>query len=230
MANKSGAIHGDQYPSFTSTAAIANAYVATKYHTVRNSIIICEDSTSLFAGILQQVSVAGKQCSIKTSGYSLAMAGGTRAIKDPLTATTDGKLIKATADSQFVYAIALQVIASGEVGEVFILSAPIKRSAFNAELVEVINATTPAPTGLATLYTMTPTASVNVPMAVVGPAGTRMAIKVLTAGTSSYTLTFTTNILATGTLATGTSDAKVFVVNFISDGTKRLEVSRTTAM
>jgi len=230
MAEKSWAIHGDTFPSFISTATITTPYVAMKYNTVRNKVIICEDAISKFAWILQSASTASVGCEIKTEGFSLARAWGTRAIGDPLTATTGWELIKSTADSEMVYAIALQVVVNDEIWEVYILGNPVRRTAFNAEQVEVIDPTTPASTGKATLYTMVPGASKNVPMASVAPAWTRMAIKVLTSWTSSYTLTFTTNMLTTGTLATWTTDAKVFVLNFISDGTKWLEVSRTTAM
>lgn len=61
-------------------------------------------------------------------------------------------------------------------------------------------------------------------------AGQRCILKVTTSGTTSYTLTFGTNTKSTGTLATGTTDAKVFVVQFIWDGTNWLEAGRTTAM
>lgn len=61
-------------------------------------------------------------------------------------------------------------------------------------------------------------------------AGQRKTLIVLTSGTSSYTLTFGTGFKTTGTLATGTVTAKVFVVNFVSDGTSLIETSRTTAM
>jgi hypothetical protein len=53
---------------------------------------------------------------------------------------------------------------------------------------------------------------------------------ITTSGTTSMTLTFGTNFKTTGTLATGTTTAKKFVINFIFDGTTFNEVSRTTAM
>lgn len=61
-------------------------------------------------------------------------------------------------------------------------------------------------------------------------AGQRATVIILTSGTSSYTLTFGTGFKTTGTLATGTVDAKVFVISFVSDGTSLIETSRTTAM
>jgi hypothetical protein len=61
-------------------------------------------------------------------------------------------------------------------------------------------------------------------------AGQRKALIVLTSGTSSFTLTFGSGFKTTGTLATGTVSAKVFVINFISDGVSFIETSRTTAM
>jgi hypothetical protein len=53
---------------------------------------------------------------------------------------------------------------------------------------------------------------------------------ITTSGTTSYTLTFGTNFKSTGTLATGTTTAKVFVITFVYDGTNLNEVSRTAAM
>lgn len=52
---------------------------------------------------------------------------------------------------------------------------------------------------------------------------------VSTSGTTSYTLTFGTNFHASGTLATGTVDAKTFVVNFVSIAGTLVETGRTAA-
>jgi hypothetical protein len=64
----------------------------------------------------------------------------------------------------------------------------------------------------------------------VAPAGAESSIIIVTSGTTSYTITFGTGFLTTGTLATGTVTAKTFVVNFVSDGTTMIETSRTVAM
>jgi hypothetical protein len=61
-------------------------------------------------------------------------------------------------------------------------------------------------------------------------AGTRCAIKVLTSGTSSFVITFGSGFKPTGTLATGTTTARVFIINWISDGTNLYEAGRTAAM
>ncbi len=82
---------------------------------------------------------------------------------------------------------------------------------------------------LTQLYTVTPTASETI-TASSAPVGYGVTLKVLTSGVSSFTLTFGTGFKTTGTLATGTSDAKVFMVSFVGDGTTMNEVSRTTAM
>lgn len=79
------------------------------------------------------------------------------------------------------------------------------------------------------VFTLTPTASETL-TASSAPVGAVMYLVVTTSGTSSYTLTFGTNFKSTGTLATGTVSAKVFVVTFVGDGTNMNEVSRTTAM
>lgn len=74
------------------------------------------------------------------------------------------------------------------------------------------------PTGNATLTTTVPV------------AGTRCTLLVLTAGSSSFTLTFGSGFKPVGTLATGTTGGRVFAVNFISDGTNLYETGRTAAM
>lgn len=61
-------------------------------------------------------------------------------------------------------------------------------------------------------------------------AGTRCAVKVLTSGTSSFVITFGSGFKPTGTLATGTTTNRVFIINWISDGTNLYEAGRTAAM
>lgn len=64
-----------------------------------------------------------------------------------------------------------------------------------------------------------------------GAAGKRLTFIITTSGVSSFTLTFGTNFKAAGTLATGTTTAKVFCVNFVcKDGTTWCETGRTAAM
>jgi hypothetical protein len=61
-------------------------------------------------------------------------------------------------------------------------------------------------------------------------AGTECFLLILTSGTSSRTITFGTGFKPVGTLATGTTSARVFVLSWISDGTNLYEVSRTAAI
>ena len=61
-------------------------------------------------------------------------------------------------------------------------------------------------------------------------AGIRCSLLILTSGASSYTITFGTGFRSTGTLATGVTTARYFMLQFISDGTTLVECSRTTAM
>lgn len=64
----------------------------------------------------------------------------------------------------------------------------------------------------------------------IAPAGQTRQLIILTSGTTSYTLTFGTGFKTIGTLATGTTSARRFILNFISDGTYMIEVSRTAAI
>lgn len=84
--------------------------------------------------------------------------------------------------------------------------------------------------GLATnnVVKVTPTASATY-TTTVPSAGTRCSIIILTSGSSSYTITFGTGFKTTGTLSTGVTTSRNFVIDFISDGTNLLETGRTTA-
>ncbi len=64
----------------------------------------------------------------------------------------------------------------------------------------------------------------------VPPAGCQAHTIILTSGTSSYVITFGSGFKPTGTLATGTTSGRVFVVHWISDGTNLYESGRTVAM
>jgi hypothetical protein len=92
----------------------------------------------------------------------------------------------------------------------------------------VSSATIAVDASAASLFTLVPahTATLNVSG---GVSGEHLTLRVLTSGTTSYTLTFGTGFSSTGTLATGTTDAKVFVVSFVHDGTAFREVARTAA-
>jgi hypothetical protein len=78
------------------------------------------------------------------------------------------------------------------------------------------------------VFTITPTATQTL-TASAGNAGDEVTLFVYTSGVTSYTLTFGTGFKSTGTLATGTTTAKQFSIQFISDGTNLCEVGRTTA-
>jgi len=64
----------------------------------------------------------------------------------------------------------------------------------------------------------------------VPPAGSQAIVIIVSSGASSRTVTFGTGFAATGTLATGATTARRFVVSFVSDGTRLLECSRTAAI
>lgn len=61
-------------------------------------------------------------------------------------------------------------------------------------------------------------------------AGVSVYLMVLTSGTTPYTLTFGAGFKSTGTLSTGATSSRMFVLHFISDGTNLYEVSRTVAI
>lgn len=60
--------------------------------------------------------------------------------------------------------------------------------------------------------------------------GLTRVVLILTAGASSFTITFGAGFKPTATLVTGTTTARVFALTFISDGTNLYETARTVAM
>lgn len=88
-----------------------------------------------------------------------------------------------------------------------------------------------APGAAISTYLLTPGEDETIAATTTGAtAGKVYFLRVLTSGTTSRTLTFGTNFKSTGTLATGTVSAKVFVIGFLFDGTNFCETGRTTAM
>jgi hypothetical protein len=81
----------------------------------------------------------------------------------------------------------------------------------------------------ATVFTLTPAQAETI-NATNCTAGETATIVVTTSGTTTFTLTFSTNFKTTGTLATGTTTAKVFAISFRCNGTTATEIARTTAM
>ncbi len=80
-------------------------------------------------------------------------------------------------------------------------------------------------------WTYTPTQSAALTASNIQP-NQLVTILYLTSGTNSYTSTFGSGFATTGTLASGSSDAKYFVIQFKGNaaGTMLLQQSRTTAM
>lgn len=82
---------------------------------------------------------------------------------------------------------------------------------------------------LGSVFSLTPTANVTLNAASV-VSGHQISLIVLSSGTTSYSVNFSNNFKTTGALSTGTTTAKNYVLNFVSDGTTYYERSRTVAM
>ena len=78
-------------------------------------------------------------------------------------------------------------------------------------------------------FTFTPTATTTLNFVPDGLPGQIYVIRFVTSGTTSYTTTFGSNAKSTATLASGTTDAKVFTVTFPSVGSGIVEMCRTAA-
>lgn len=91
--------------------------------------------------------------------------------------------------------------------------------------------TNTAAQALATNHVSQVTISANTTLTTtVPPAGSQAIVIIVSSGATSRTVTFGTGFASTGTLATGATTDRRFVVSFVSDGTRLLECSRTAAI
>jgi hypothetical protein len=83
------------------------------------------------------------------------------------------------------------------------------------------------------IYTLTPgqTETINMGTVPSGCVGSYVILDILTSGTTSYVLTFGTNLKSQGTLTTGGTTGKHFIMHFLIETTSLVEeISRTIAM
>ncbi len=88
-----------------------------------------------------------------------------------------------------------------------------------------LDLTTTIETGNYSKLTPTQDMTLNAPTPL-SSASQEWTLIVLTSGASSWNITFGTNMLSTGVLATGVTTAKRWLVKFVSDGTDWIELSR----
>lgn len=81
-----------------------------------------------------------------------------------------------------------------------------------------------------TIFKLTPDQALTINATSAGFVGEVIRVYIDTSGTSSYTITFGTNFRTTGTLASGTTSARRFIVSFESDSICWSETGRTAAM
>lgn len=121
-------------------------------------------------------------------------------------------------------------VTSQDIGDGLVSAADVQKTSVSTiAAVTLANGTVAMAFGTNTSVKVTPTATATYTTTV--PAnGTHVYLIVLTAGASSFTLTFGAGFKPSATLVTGTTAARVFVLSWISDGTNLYEVSRTPAM
>lgn len=83
--------------------------------------------------------------------------------------------------------------------------------------------------GKGDVHEITPTGNTTYTISSFRP-GQNLILVIRTVGASSWTITFGTGFRATGTLATGVTTAKTFVLEFICCQDQYIEMSRTVAM
>ena len=90
------------------------------------------------------------------------------------------------------------------------------------------NGTTAMAFGTNDVVKVTPTASATY-TTTVPVAGKTKTLVILTSGTTSRTITFGSGFRPLSTLATGTSNAKIFTISYVSDGAVLIETARNAA-
>lgn len=156
------------------------------------------------------------------TGYVL-INGKTSGSTKYITADATGQAVTVSTAAQTVGAATVTIPDLANVNSTFSLCSTATLTA----------GATPAFTPKANIstYLLTPAEDETIAATTTGAvAGKSYHIRVLTSGTSSYTLTFGSNFKSTGTLATGVTSAKTFVVSFLFDGTNFVETGRTVAM
>ena len=129
-----GSVHGIDYNdvSFIATAAMATLYVPVKNDTAVNTVVVATAVGDEVTGFLQQTqATAGGAVPVRTSGFSLAVAGTAGWTRgDKLTADTAGVLITTTTAGDKVCAIAEDTAAVTEIGEIRIIYPAVRYDSF----------------------------------------------------------------------------------------------------
>jgi hypothetical protein len=169
---------------------------------------------------------ADELVTLPTQGQKNALAGssGTPGATNQYVTTQDSRMSDARAPSAHVHVEAdTTSLVSDLAGK-----APTVHS-HAPTYATLANGTTALALATNNTVKVTPTATATL-TTTVPAAGTNCHVIVLTAGTTTFTLTFGTGFKPSATLVTGTVAARVFVLSWISDGTSLYEVSRTAAM
>lgn len=117
-----GSVHADNMPTFLVSEAIAK-YLPVKLGTDANTVDLADGATDVVIGFAQALgqSTVGGALAVKTSGFSLALAGGSITKGAKLTCTTAGALIATTTAGNVVCAIAMEAADSGDYFEIKIV-------------------------------------------------------------------------------------------------------------
>lgn len=116
-----GAVHGFPEASYVASEAMATNYTAVKLGSSANQVSIATAVSDVVVGITQTTaSASGLAVTVVSHGNTLARSSGGWTKGDALTATTGGALLTTTTASDKVCARALETVATGEQGEVFV--------------------------------------------------------------------------------------------------------------
>lgn len=107
----------------SSVKAFPATVAHTKGHAVKFSsgnIVVATAATDKIIGVIDVDNDAGQDAHVRlrsASGTAVGLAGGTIAVGDKVTATTDGTLIATTTALNEIVGVALEAVASGALFE-----------------------------------------------------------------------------------------------------------------
>jgi phosphoribosylformylglycinamidine (FGAM) synthase-like amidotransferase family enzyme len=118
--------------SFVAEVALATRYSAVKQGTNSNEVTLATANTDEVTGfVTSEQATAGKPVTVRTDGFSLAVAGtGGFTRGDKLTAAAGGVLVTTTTAAHKVCAIAEDTVAAGELGEVRAILPAVRYDSF----------------------------------------------------------------------------------------------------
>lgn len=119
-----GIPNSTEKPVLHDSGAAAADYSSSQYfavyHSAAETLTLNATAGGWTGGPLQDDPESGEFGTVMLMGLSIAEAGGTWAVGDPLTVNSSGKFLKSVSNTDYVAGRALEVVSSGENGTMFL--------------------------------------------------------------------------------------------------------------